>query len=345
MNDHIKSEILKSKQVKELLVDNIMMLDNSTFTNWSGCFVKGMFAGTLKRSPVRGQAPLVFGGAVHEGLEHFHKGMSMDDALDKALEFANPTETDEEGNIIKQGATLNEVADEKRNIDRLRELLIMYELDYSQRMDKFNVQPDTDGTPMVEKSFRLPLGSFTAYLPEIDSEGRLVNWKERTIQLMWEGKIDLIDCDDNGELWVVDHKTTSVMGKQFADDLMRSSQMLGYCWAVKQMTKTLGKPVKGVKINAIALRKNGFDFERFPISLSEWAIDEWWTETLFACEDIAVKLIEFLDTGRAVPSRISCVSKYGKCPFFDCCQTSPIVRSQFLFDDDYYYTSDWSPLN
>ena len=72
LTERIRKEVLESDIVKRLCNDGELHIDNSDYVGWNQCFVKGLFAGALKRQSARGQGPLAFGSAVHKGLEIYH---------------------------------------------------------------------------------------------------------------------------------------------------------------------------------------------------------------------------------------------------------------------------------
>lgn len=328
LSPNILNQIKKSKVIEDLQ-QGVIELDNSSFTNWDGCNLKGIFADALKLQPTRGIAPLVFGSAVHAGLEAYHREGDIENAIALAREDA-----------ISGG--LPNVQDEKRNLSNLDPLLRGYAVDYSMRIEKFT--PLLLGDELIiETPFRLPI--FKLALPyKIDSDCSVIR-EETTYEVYWTGKLDMLSFWSDDNLWVVDHKTTSIMGEKFADDKQRSSQMLGYTWAARKIVESLPDlTVRGVLINAIALRKNGYDYKVFSLPMSDWAVNEWESEMKINLHIIMTNLLNSLQTGVVAPTREHCVTKYGKCPFFDVCDIKPNLRDRMLFDTDYFTVSTWSPL-
>lgn len=324
--DHFMS-LVKASDFVTQLETGVIQMDNSTFTQWDGCFVAGLYNGVLRKVSTRSKAPLAFGSAVHAGIEtYLVNGFQVEDAL--AVAFAKACEEH-----------LDEMGDAKRNTRTLESLLRSYFLEYSRRPAMRFTPMVHAGKPLVEASFAVPLGNVTiANLP-----GRSAPLQ---VSVIWTGKIDIVS-DYEGMIAPVDHKTTSIMGEKFVDDKERSSQMLGYAFASRYLSNTLfgGKPVYGVRINALAQRTGGFEFKTFNIPYSEWQIAEWQDETLLAFEHLVRRIYSFLETGVASPTRGHCVTKYGKCSYFDACSLMPRMREAMLQDSSYYETSTWSPLN
>lgn len=325
----ILAELGSSEFHTNLTQHNCVRFDNSEFTNWNDCLVKGLFAGALKRQLASGQTSLVFGGAVHEALEMQLRGHDLQTQLDAAFQYAD------EHNLA-------EISDERRNPSSLRELIYAYNNDVElrpqhQQFRPIEVEQHGERKPFVEESFSLRLGAVQVQKPDNAS----IN-----VEIWWEGKIDCIAFYDTA-VAVVDHKTTSVMGAKFADDKMRSNQMLGYMWAATQLLKAFGysKPPKEVVINAIALRKNNFDFEHFRLPYAAWQLEEWQSQVLLNVRNICTAYLEAMHYGFATPNRESCVGKYGRCAFFDVCQAHSNMRSRMLNSSGQYIKSTWSPHN
>lgn len=320
-SDHFIQQVLQSEFVKKL-TEGTVLIDNSEFTQWDGCFAAGVYNGALRRMSTSRRTPLIFGSAVHKGLESYFKGEK--DWLAKAF-----AEAAAEG--------LDEAGDPKRNTTRLEDLLSSYVLEYernaSMRFDILKI----DSLPAVEQSFVVPLGT-VALDKQLFGHSKL--------EINWAGKIDLLTHYEN-MIAPVDHKTTTVMGEKFVDDKVRSSQCLGYTFAARYLADNLfgGQQVYGVRINALAQRSSGFEFKQFAIPLADWKIAEWQSETILSIKYKLEEIQHFLETGEIAPTREHCVTKYGKCQYFDVCDASAAMRDRMIFDESYFYISDWSPLN
>jgi len=314
--EKLNASIIASDFYKLLTNEHVINIDASTFNHVDACSVAGLFGGVLKQSSTRPASALVFGGAVHKGLECYYLGQPAELALKYALAEA------EEGN-------LDSMNDEKRNTAKLKDLLVAYFLNENISTDTLKPATLPDGSLAIELPFSYPLGAF--------------NFRGNTIQVNWQGKIDMLHENFDKSISIVDHKTTSIMGAQFADDKMRSNQVLGYTFATR---KILGSQhiVKEFIINAIAMRSKGWDFAKFNIPISDWMVSEWETEILVRLYDFCESIESLLTFQQLEPTRHSCVTKYGKCPYFSVCSTAPAVRANMLLDSGDFATSTWSPL-
>lgn len=324
----LKNQIEASELVKQLIANATLEWDNSTFTTWQACFVRGLFFTGLKRVSASQQAPLRFGSAVHEGIADRLRGNSDEHAFATALKVA-----DENG--------LDECLDPRRNRKTLISLLNAYFLHCD--MNDCWIKPVVyNGTPIVEQGFIFPLGTVALT--------GLSYFKDGNYSIKWKGKLDVLERYQ-GELWVNDHKTTTVMGEKFIDDKIRSSQMLGYTWAGRQIAFSFNEPLRGVRINALAMRSTGFEFKSFSIPYADLVISAWQAETLQACANQIRLLDAFLASGAVndnilvVPNRECCVTKYGRCSYFDACEVYPRMLRNYIMDDTLFTDNKWDPLN
>jgi len=305
-----------SSFTQRLLREKAVVLDSTEFSYASACFTKWLYWGGVRRIAKAGQTPLIFGAAVHKGLAANLLGCSLLESLAAVRTQA----------VVDN---LDSYFDPLRTTDRALEITEAYihhcKIQPSERI----VPVELNGVKMVEQNFCLPLGEVETTLG--------------MITVMWGGVIDVIDYDSN-VLWVTDHKTTTVMGPKFVDDKIRSNQVLGYVWAARQLAASLTRPVEGAKINALAHRASGYEFKSFKIPVPQWKIEEWKSETLNRIREHVNKLAEMFTEHVIVdPNREGCVTKYGRCPFFDLCESPTIMRERTIFDNSFYMDNVWNP--
>lgn len=317
-----RSLLEASDFITRLKLQKTINMDNTEFTNWNPCLVKGIYFGGLRKVSATGATPLLFGQAVHTGLAALLRDMPLNEALELA-------------DLDAQKSRLDSFLDPKRNRSSLQQILVSYEAHTRIMANEKLVPVELNGTKVVEQNFCVPLGVIHFKAGELFPEAC-------DIQVNWTGVMDVL-CYLGTELWIVDHKTTSIMGEKFVDDKVRSSQMLGYTHIARLLAEQLGKPVVGVLINALAHRSSGFEFQQFKIPMADWKIKEWHSETLLAVSNIVKAIMDFLITGEVAPNRESCVTKYGKCAYFSVCDTVPPMRDRLLADDSFFVDNLWNP--
>lgn len=208
-------------------------------------------------------------------------------------------------------------------------------------------------THMIEMSFALPLFVY---------EGPSWLYEEPvkvSIPIFYTGRIDLPISSPDGETFILDFKTTSLLGPSIWDQWKRSSQFKGYVWAFRELT---GKPVAGYAIRAIRTKEpplyvtNGKDSSKGKKQTPE----QWWDESIpdthyFRVSDVEIaewkanviaKVEQFLwNYSRGVlPSADGAAcTLYGKCQYFDVCNQEPADRLDFL-SSGLFTPNLWSPL-
>lgn len=210
--------------------------------------------------PVRTNRNLGFGTAVHAGLESFYDPRAFEFDLAVRTDMAvaagllslkeqlealpNPSEEE-----------LEEYAEERERLVGM----LRYYADWSGKNDRFRPL-------MVEQEFEIPIlvpaalaksesiSQFGEYRHVVQgqthwhingkpgftfNEDRQLYYKGDPV--VYQGRIDLVVQDDNGEVWIVDYKTT----KSFGDTayLERDSQISSYAYA---LIEAMGIEVAGV---------------------------------------------------------------------------------------------------
>ena len=178
----------------------------------------------------------------------------------------------------------------------------------------------------------------------------------KDIPVFYTGKIDLPVLLDN-QLFVLDHKTTGMLGPTFFDQMKMSSQQKGYCWAFQQLT---GQKVTGYIINAIRSKEppqyvtNGTESKRG----GKLTPEQWWKDSLQRekfylkpheleeWKDNTIAIIEEFfwnySRGQMVKKTQWCTS-FGRCPYFDVCSMEPQDRGVYL-SSGLFTDNSWSPL-
>lgn len=303
-----------------ILPSGELHIDNSSLEYFTTCSRASEYYLLRQRELNRSRSPLLFGGVIHKCLEYHYRNPEVSTATKieefsrLALEMPEP----EEGDF--------------RTRDKVVDTMISYLA--ANEFDDFTPTLHPSGQPFIEEYFELPLGyvDFGAEFQGVFHDRLLVKWC---------GRIDLV-VEDQGEFWIVDHKTTSMLGETFYADFENSQQTIGYTWATQQI---LNKPVSGLWLNAIAVRKpskTGVPFEsrRKKFLYQPERLDEWQHNTLVLVSDF----LSHLDRGFFPMETKWCVGKYGKCPYFDICILPPAQRETML-TSNFYKPVTWTPKN
>lgn len=220
-----------------------------------------------------------------------------------------------------------------------------------------------EGKPLVEFSFAYPLGKveLPTRMFELWGLGTLTNDAEQelscqhkqdtiSVHIEWTGIIDML-AEVSGDLYVVDHKTTSIISQDFFDGFEIAMQPTGYFAAMRAAFPDL--PIKGFMANVLACRKpvaaitksgkpttsKPFEAFRRQYHYSDWHVNEFKQDALALVEELFANV-----TNKFFPKKTQwCVGKYGKCPYFDVCSLPPQSRMDMLMSDQ-YINNTWKPV-
>jgi len=315
--------------------DYILRIDNTTLEIFQGC-PRAAEKYCVDRRQAIPTAALQFGGAIHVGLEHLYRdGFS-------SLSFAI------EACLVMLDRLKFRDPDEWRTPVIAQDTLEKYVEWYTKHGDP--IKPITvDGKKFIERPFSLVLGEI-----EINQE---VGYSELTLTqqgdnsrnlhidkliILWSGRIDIAANYGDNNVYITDHKTSSIGGAQFFKDFMLSQQMVGYNWAGRRMLP--GHKIVGTVVNAIVQRKptktgRALDFERQVYFHTDWHVAEWEKDVM---EQVAY-FVHCLTNGFFPKQTKNCFHKYGQCQYHNVCTLPPTQRHLILGSPEYTNVT-WSPL-
>jgi hypothetical protein len=198
------------------------------------------------------------------------------------------------------------------------------------------------GELFIERPFSLMLGTI-----EVNTEVDL--WNDgapvfiRKLTILWSGRLDMaVTCGDEN-VFVFDHKTTSMMGPTYFKDFLLSQQMQGYVWALRQIMSE--RNILGSIINVIAQRKptksgKSLEFARQAHLQASWQQDEWKNDVMREIEHF----VHCLTTKNFPKAPKWCFGKYGQCQYHDVCTLPPEQRIGFLNGMNFKNVT-WNPLD
>jgi PD-(D/E)XK nuclease superfamily len=305
--------------------NGVMRIDNSSLEHFTTCARSAEYYIVERRQPVAERVALRTGGAVHILMEIFYR-----DFQGRAPHYGKFLEACRE---VLQPYFLKypPPPEDHRTLAYLEEHILSY-VGYAEMLDDFDVVRLSDGQPAIEVYFEYDLG-------EVEFNSEYLGTRYDKIKVLWCGRIDMI-IKRLGQYWIMDHKTTSVLGPNFFAEFMNSSPAMGYTWAAQ---KIIGQPVAGLYLNAIALRKpsrsgNQFEIERRSYLYDVERLEEWQYNTLILVSDF----LSHMDRGFFPQEYKWCVSKYGTCKYLDVCSMPPTQRSVVL-ESNAFENVTWNP--
>lgn len=369
--------------IPDLPGEFLLVLDNTSLEKIKRCHKAAENYLVLGREAHAKNAALTFGGAIHEGLEKFHKWqfrleqakafLPNTEPLDTIKELHGPAAQDQ---AIVQYFTENPAPpDVYRTVGNALEVL----KHYRRRSDpdlhpdyEWEIMSDEHG-PIIERAFEIPLAVLELWIPYDlfiklggNPDNEAIHFSDDSsqvfvrIHIAWSGRIDLI-AKANQRIRIVDHKTTSISGDQFIQSFQLSSQTIGYLWAANQLWPSLD--VSGFCLNAIAISAaaaktamtSGRSIaERGPKggepALSFFrAYYDYSPERIARWERDTVLLIEdflhSLSRGTFPMNDRQCHDKFGVCPYFEACVIDDERVGRNLLMSDAFKQVTWNPTN
>jgi hypothetical protein len=237
---------------------------------------------------------LGFGGALHAGMAVWYKTGSLELAL---LEIHNRW---------PEGIPV----DDFRTKEKCITVMIEYTRHYPS--EAFSVVGAADGNPMIEVPFTIDL---ERRIPFCSKCMKAQKWDathcdacgEELEPIEYGGIFDGL-IEFSRQVFVLEHKSTSVMGPSYFNQFKPNNQISGYIWAGGELS---GKDVAGAMVNAIGVYKSGATkFDREITSRSPLAIGTWKRNVQSVCAEIKYHEV----TGHW-PLRTNACTLYGLCEF------------------------------
>lgn len=304
-----------------------MRVDNFTLEQFT-CPAKYNLRINKGLVPLRRKPSLSFGTVIHAALAEWYRTGNYANAL---------------AMVAKRWPEVMP-SDDFRTKDLALNVIAAYIREYPK--ETWQLLKGADGAPIVEQAFTLPTGHYldcqdmncTAANFRVDSA--LTHCPHCTVArepIEYGGIIDAA-IEFAGTVYVLDHKTTTVLGKddstyyflQYKPD----NQMTGYIWALSRLTN---RRVGGAMINAIGLyKKDEPRFKRHLTARNEFEINEWLKGVIARCNEI--KRCERTGEWRLETSK--CMS-YGQCEYHSVHVLNDAnSRAQRLEQD--YVVSKWN---
>ena len=314
--------------------DLLLEIDNSTLERFETC-PRSLEYYLIRRRQKPSRAALLYGSAIHCGLEVLYKAKKWDEETIELAKSAIRAEF--AGSFIS--------TEEWRTPELACDTIDKYVAHPQYKNDLQFYKFDSE---KVETAFSLPLGvielnsdlplSYEQLLGEVGND-ELVHIKDMVVK--WTGRIDLVAESPSGiQIW--DHKTTSLTGSTYFDQFRMSQQTKGYNWAYH---KLYGEYPAQTVINVLAGRKptktgRALEFFREPFNYTPAQIEEWENNVSAFIAD----LMAHMQRGFFPMATQWCVGKYGRCPYMDVCELDLNQRENML-QSNFYENVTWNPAS
>ena len=311
---------MSNSPIQPLLTDGVFYIDNSSMELFTTCPRQAYYYLIRKLELNRSRIALDFGGAVHSALEYRYARYGVDYLTREASQdILNYT--------ARLGDTLKCPEDDYRNRGYLMDAVAKYIGDYPAEQFRLLPLPSDSSKFAVELPFAMPIGT-------------VATQAFGDVKVVWTGKIDLPYLS-RGNMGIMDHKTTSMMGPQFFTEFEIAHQMYGYAAACEFI---FGQPCHEITINALGCRKPTktgvrYEYGRHIIPLNRDLLDEWHVDSLALVSDF----FAHCERGYFPKATKWCVGKYGACQYRAICSLAPKHRELALSTSEFKPVT-WSPL-
>lgn len=195
------------------------------------------------------------GGAFAKGMEVARKAFYVEGLTsDSAIEAGWVAVVDAFKDYV------NETGDVK-TVERMSSALVYYFTAFPLEHDFVTPYMASDGVPGIEFSGIVPID---------------VRHPETGDPILLGGRFDLLGQHRNGQLYVVDEKTTGQLGPSWVDSWKLDSQFTEYCF----IARDYGRDVVGAIIRGISILKNGHNHAQSIQMRPEWQIARWYEQLL-----------------------------------------------------------------
>lgn len=298
-----------------------MKIDNFLLTTFQMCPAKYELRAREHWTARRKSGALGAGTAIHAGLAEWYRTKNPARALAR-LAQAWPAEMP---------------LDDWRTKQKALEVMAAYIRNYEQ--EPFTVV-SAAANPMIECTFTLPTGLYLdcpdcpgSDREEVDGRWVCENCAQPLEEIEYGGIFDGL-IEFSASLYILEHKTTSMLGPFYFNQFKPNNQVTGYIWAAEVMS---GQRVGGALINAIGMYKSSATkFERQITTRSELEIKEWLHNLKHVCQ-----MIRDCEQRNYWPLQTASCCLYGRCEFHDVhVLSTPREREKIL--EQNYIREQWN---
>lgn len=287
------------------------VIDSTMRGDLSSCETKAYYSFNRKLGPKLGSVDLIAGGAFAKGLEVVRLGyygakMPLAEALHHGMLAA----------IEAYGDFQTPEGKENKGVDRVVQALDSYFEHYPPATDHIQPMYDSNGKPMVEFTFAIPIP---------------VNHPDTGEPIIVAGRFDMAGLYNN-QIFGVDEKSTSQLGPTWNNKWNLRAQFTCYTWALQQY----GRPAVGIIVRGVSFLKNSFGHSESIQQRPQWMIDQWYAQFVRDVERWKNAYV----TGWYDQNFGDACAEYGGCPFQRLCTSAEPEN----WIEGHYGVRDWDPL-
>jgi PD-(D/E)XK nuclease superfamily len=319
-----------------------ILLDATKLKAWLACPRRFQFGHLRHLEPVgAGSIHLVFGRAVHAGLEALENGFLRGMDREQALQFSLPI-----AYALQPPALFPDEA--TKTPESIARILIWYADQFYGTEDGSEVPPAL--RPIYnELPFSIHLDALVAAGAIHEGHLRRSGWHSAAAlpNVALCGRFDsIVEGPSEGEFWVRDRKTTTrSLTDYYFTQYQPNLQISLYSWMARQIWPRWR--IKGVLIEAIQvgthfcriIRK---EFKPWPENLDDTVVEI--LAAILRMQEAGVLTADSAELPLLPPNEAACMSDGMPCSFRSLCNAHPLLRKEML--STLYSTREpWSPLD
>lgn len=302
----------------------LVRINSSSLSVIQTCMRKAQYQLVDRWKPRTGSAPLLFGHAIHKGLEVFYSHsckerelpMNFDEVAPLLAYGHEPPEShfiyDALMAFVRDAEPLRALPEhDKRSIPSGVWTLSHYFKTYLN--DAYVIHRDEKG-PMLERPFSVPL------------------WSDGALFIEWFGTIDFAMRNEaSGEVLIGDHKTSSQLGADFLNRIKPNHQYTGYMLGAQ---RALGITSEHFMVNGIQVKEKPKTARGGPPTFVRQITRR--TEQDFAefTDAVVLAVSNYLrsseGTGVWPIGSVDACAMWGGCPYLDVCSAPNELRQSIL---------------
>lgn len=335
------------------LTNGAFVFDNTMLEVYGECSRKSEYSQFRRRLARAWRPGLDFGTALHLCLEHRYAKYGADLSPETL-----PLCEAEQVKILEQHFAANPPeSNDWRGLNWAHTLFVK---EYNKRyaLEPFNLLThEVDGkvVPMVEVPFAIKF----AYLNPQNGVLHLTEqgFAHPLTPVIFAGKIDLPVLWDE-RLFIMDHKTTSMLGDRAAKQYAVSPQQAGYSYA---WWKTTGQVPTGFVVDLVRTKEPPLYVSKpEEVKKGKKSVEAWMDESFYRCKEyiderhlseweqntlaILDRMFWEYNRGYFPLNRNNCIGKYGECMFYNVCNTQPASSRLEMLESDSCMDNVWTPL-
>lgn len=242
-------------EAPESSYDDMIQVSASKMNQYSDCSMKYYFKYVLNLEPTYLGDAVIFGGAIHKGIERYNLHLAMKDEFPKISDIVDEFRSNwatlcATGNMRFVTSIKRGVPHDKNSLATMGQSLLE-RFDMYRRRSRYKPFIDNRGKPTIEYGFFFPI--------EVEGADNVFLY----------GYIDVIERDGKGNTRIVDYKTGSRAYADFKKLIDLQPMVYQYAYTYKKKHKELPVPKGKEQVGYILLHKKKIELKPYMRQISD----------------------------------------------------------------------------